>query len=144
MAACCLALGWEADAAFRQRQAVAAIVERGGRVGYGQDGLARGDFSKAVCERIGLGRDFVDSVSSVYWAGASIEDADLERLRQLPRISTVCLASTPITDKGLKQLAACTRLELVDVRFTRVTDAGVERLRRALPKAKILQWNDGE
>lgn len=143
IAACCLALGWKAEAAFRQRQAVAAIVARGGRVGYEQDGKSRGNLSRAFLN-LGVNRDFFDRVSSVYWAGATINDADLEPLQHLPRLATVCLASTPISDDGLERLAACPRLELVDVRFTQVTDAGVERLRRALPKAKILQWNDGE
>lgn len=143
MAACCVALGWKAEAAFRQRQAVAAIVARGGRVGYEQDRQSRGNLSR-VFMRWGVSRDFFDRVSNVYWAGASLEDADLEPLQLLPRLSTVCLASTPICDEGLERLAACSRLELVDVRFTQVTAAGVERLRRKLPKAKILQWNDGE
>jgi hypothetical protein len=143
MAACCLALGWKAEAAFRQQQAVAAIVARGGRVGYEQDGQSRGNLSRAIMGW-GVSRDFFDRVSSVYWAGAALEDADLEPLKRLPRLSTVCLASTRISDDGLERLAACPRLELVDVRFTQVTRAGVERLRQKLPKAKVLQWNDGE
>jgi len=143
MAACCVALGWKAEAAFRQQQAVAAIVVRGGRVGYEQDGQSRGNLSRAIMGW-GVSRDFFDRVSSVYWAGAPLDDADLEPLKRLPQLSTVCLASTPISDDGLERLAACPRLELVDVRFTQVTEAGVERLRRALPNAKILQWNDGE
>lgn len=143
MVACCLALGWKAEAAFRQRQAVAAIVARGGRVGYEQDGQSRGNLSRAIIGW-GVSRDFFDQVSSVYWAGAPLEDTDLGLLQRLPRLSTVCLASTPISDEGLERLAACPRLELVDVRFTQVTDAGVERLRQKLPQAKVLQWNDGE
>ena len=143
MAAGCLALGWKADAAFRQQQAVAAIVARGGRVGYEQEGQSRGKASRAIMGW-GVSRDFFDRVTSVYWAGAPLDDADLALLKRLPRLSTVCLASTPISNVGLERLAACPRLELVDVRFTQVTDAGVERLRQKLPQAKVLQWNDGE
>jgi hypothetical protein len=140
----CLALGIKSDQAYRQHQAAAAVVAAGGRVGYVQDGQSHGDLSTPVARRMGLGRDFLDHVSSVYWAGAPIKDADLDILRNFPRLSTLSLVSSPITDDGLKRLAACPRLELVDVRFTRVTEEGVGDLRRALPRAKILWLSDVE
>lgn len=140
----CTVLGVQTDRAYRQKRAVAAVVERGGRVGYEQDGQSRRNLSAPVVRLLRLGRDFSEHVSSVYWAGAPLKDADLDALRHFPRLSTLSLASTPITDDGLKRLARCRRLELVDVRFTQVSEAGVVALRRALPGAKILWQNDAE
>lgn len=140
----CAVLGVQADRAYRQKRAVAAVAERGGRVGYEQDGQPRGNLSAPVVRLLGLGRDFSEHVSSVYWAGAPVKDADLDNLPSFPRLSTLNLASTPITDEGLKRLARCRRLELVDVRFTHVSEAGVATLRRALPQAKILWLSDVE
>ena len=141
-AACCLLLGWKADGAFRQQRAAAAILARGGRVAYGNDAEPRSLTVEAAVRW--LGRDFVEHVTAVYWAGSAIEDQDLENLRHFPRLSTVSLTSTPVTDEGLQRLAECPRLEFVDLRFTQVTAVGVERLRQSLPRAKVLRLNDAE
>lgn len=141
-AACCLLLGWKADAALKQKQAAAAIIARSGRIAYGNDAQGRSPSVDVAAQW--LGRDFVEDVTAVYWAGAAIEDRDLENLRHFPRLSTVSLASTPVTDEGLQRLAACPRLEFVDLRFTQVTAGGVERLRQSLPRAKVLRLNDAE
>ena len=142
-AVCCLALGWQADRAFRQQRAAAAVVARGGRVAYGVE-VVNSRSPRIDAAMRWLGRDFFEDVTAVYWAGAAIDDEDLENLRDFSRLSTLSLASTSITDAGLTALAECPRLEFIDLRFTQVTAAGVERLRQALPRAKVLRLNDAE
>ena len=141
-AVCSLSLGWQADRAFRQKRAATAVVARGGRVAYGVEVNSRSPRIDAAMRW--LGRDFFEDVTAVYWAGAAIDDKDLENLRHFRRLSTVSLASTPITDEGLKLLAACPQLDFVDLRFTQITAAGIEGLRLALPRAKVLRLSDAE
>ncbi len=138
MGIACVALGFAADRGYRQKQAVAAIIARGGKVSY----EARGAWTHPWQEW--LGRDLFEPVKMVFWAGAPIADADLESLGALAQLETLTLASTPITDAGLIHLERVKHATLIDLRFTQVTDEGRNRLRRALPDAKILLHSDVE
>ena len=132
----CLVLGFAADRGYRQKQAVDAIIARGGRVDY------RAGASWFRPWQKWLGRDFFEPVSMVFWAGAPIADDDLVCLRALPRLQTLTLTSTSITDAGLQHLEGLRGARLIDLRFTRVSDQGASRLREKLPDAKILLHSD--
>lgn len=136
VAALCLTLGIASDRAYRQKCAVEAIVARGGKVSYREPGAWTPSW------RAWPVRDFFEPVSSVFWAGASIDDDDLIHLRSLRGLRTLSLTSTSVTDAGLKHLEGLHAAMLIDLRFTQVTEAGANRLRRALPHAKILLRSD--
>ncbi len=76
---------------------------------------------------------------SVSLAGTRATDADLVRLKDFPNLREVDLSGTAVTDAGLAHLKELSKLQTVNVKGTRVTEAGVVKLRRALPRVKVLR-----
>jgi hypothetical protein len=60
---------------------------------------------------------------------ATIDDADLEQLVALEKLSRLMLDYTGITDAGLQFVGRLTSLEQLELTFCRVTDNGLRHLR---------------
>jgi uncharacterized protein YjhX (UPF0386 family) len=102
----------------QERQAVAEIQARGGRVEY--------DETKSV-----------RTVIRVDFAGTNIDDEALEHVQRLTSLETLDLKGTQVTDKGLALLKGLKNLKALYVYRTRVTDAGVQDLKAALPELTV-------
>ncbi|MBX9680508.1 MAG: hypothetical protein K2X38_17260 [Gemmataceae bacterium] len=62
----------------------------------------------------------------------------INHLAKMKKLRVLNLRATKIADAGLEALTGLTELTTLDVRDTEITKDGVERLRKALPKVKIL------
>lgn len=134
-----LALSWPTRLAYRQRQAVAFVESVGGTVEYRTaEGAVAGYVRKWV------GRDYVDGVVSIYLAGAPISDDDVRKIAPLSSVQTLSLVQTRLTSASVHELSCFRELTFLDVRFTQFDEQGFAALKRALPRAKVLCWNDAE
>jgi hypothetical protein len=124
--------------ANRQKKAVEALLKSGGIVYYDYQYDDSGSLSKAFFVgkatppgptwlRQWLGDDFV--TNAVNLLPERITDADLEHLKDLPRLKAISLHSSKITDDGLKRIKALGQLETLDLQSTEITDAGLETLK---------------
>jgi hypothetical protein len=115
----------EMERAKRQKEALAAIEEAGGSVGYEfytppSGGNPRGP----AWLRTPLGNDFFNDP-----VGASlIDDTEMERLKDLPQLQLLLLDHSRITDAGLASLAELSELQSLLLDKTPITDAGLEHL----------------
>jgi internalin A len=107
----------QVDRFHRQEEAVAALVELGGRVNYyhqhrkssGEPKYDDGEGPKWLTSL--LGKDYFVKVFSVNLSVAQAVDADLEHLEELRGVRTLSLKSPPITDAGFAHVARLTELE---------------------------------
>ncbi len=75
-------------------------------------------------------------------ARLNLTDENLEMLSKLPNLARLDLSNTPITNRGLEKISACRRLKTISLQGCRnVTGAGIGRLRKTLPRLKILRSN---
>jgi hypothetical protein len=75
-------------------------------------------------------------------SGAQISDDGLKYIQTLPHLETLDLDNVDITDAGLVYLEGLSELKWLIITQTQVTKQGVEKLRRALPKCKIVSSFD--
>ena len=114
----------------RRREAVRAIVEAGGWVGYDYKCKATNPPGPAWMRKV-LGDDFFGKVVSVELQN----DEDLEHLRGLTSLEELYLREryfddgTLATDAGLQYLKRLTNLQRLDLGGTRTSDAGVKHLK---------------
>jgi hypothetical protein len=72
-------------------------------------------------------------------AGTQVTDNGLVHLQGLTKLHDLSLMFTHVTDAGLEHLKGMVQLQFLDLRANdRITDDGVEKLKRALPKCKII------
>ena len=128
-------MGWFAGKirrADQQRQAVRMIEKAGGRVSYEREG-----FGIAVTERLTpvwlgrlMGADFFADVNGVFFPlSDEIDDALVEYVTGLKKLTALKLNSTQVTHVGLMSLSELKRLELLDLSCTRLNNAGLDHLR---------------
>jgi hypothetical protein len=70
--------------------------------------------------------------------GTQVTDAGLARLGNLERLRFLTLGRTSVSDAGLSTIINWSQLEGLNVKATRVTDRGAARLRRQLPKCRVI------
>ena len=75
-----------------------------------------------------LGIDFFSAVAEIDLDGSKTDDAGLERLKDLPRLTNLFLEHTNITDGGMVAIGGLPQLEYLRLSHTRVTDVGLEKL----------------
>ena len=113
------------------RRTAAPILELGGRVYAGADGMGEFLGSKGV--------RYVDL------AGTKVTDADFRRLRpSLESAEVLDLNDTAISDEGLMFLEGITTLWRLQLDGTQVTRQGVEKIRKSLPATVELSWTDSQ
>jgi hypothetical protein len=143
----------------RQRQAAMdAEKEWGGVFEYSDMGRWR----RSPLLKVLLGDDGALDATSLHLNRPSVNDRDLQALRQMSHLSfldlsdsqvtdegLVCLEglselvwlrleNTQVTDAGLVHLAHLTKLKALELRDTQVTDSGIEKLQMTLPSLKIV------
>ena len=159
----CIAVGLYARRVERQRSAVRAILQAGGRVTYehkmviGLRSHQRKKITVPAWALNALGDDWFYPVTGVTLYGAGCNDKALRNVENLPSVKGLALwpwAVAPegglmggnvvqgplagVTDDGLKVLSKLPQLEHVSFLGNRVTDAGLEQLRRH-PKLNSVQ-----
>jgi hypothetical protein len=78
------------------------------------------------------------SLRGLYLAGTKVTDAGIAELQSLTKLSALGLRGTEITDASLTSLLHLDTLRLLDLERTRVTSAGVARLRKEMPRIRIV------
>ncbi|MCX7424285.1 MAG: hypothetical protein NTW96_01400 [Planctomycetia bacterium] len=119
-------LGIWTGRARRQKEAVEAIRELGGYVGYSS---ADGDAPGPDWLRKWLGIDYFDSVVCVYVVGDGFTDDDLEQLQSLRGLKSLCLLAPNITDAGLEHVGHLHDLKILWLGGPGITDAGFAHLK---------------
>ncbi|MCC6419073.1 MAG: protein kinase [Gemmataceae bacterium] len=71
-------------------------------------------------------------------AHTRLGDEGLKPLANLSNLRTLYLGNTRVTDAGVDTLARMKTLTVLSVNGTQITSAGVEKLRKALPRCKIV------
>jgi hypothetical protein len=158
-AAVCLTFGWYASQVYRQRRAVTAIQELGGRCHYqGEEKFLSHYEPRNIALNTGLvwvtppprswlrrtlGEDWFASVDMVTLAGASFTNIEFKRLQHplesLPEMRRLALRSTAIDHLGLKPISTLKQLHDLNLYETRIhiDDQGLIELRQALPELGI-------
>lgn len=88
------------------------------------------------------GLDYLEGLNQLKYLhlkNANITDAGLVRIQGLTQLEFLTLSRTRVTDAGLVYLKGLTHLEYLYLEQTHVTDAGCQKLRKALPKLKIIR-----
>ncbi len=67
-----------------------------------------------------------------------VTDESVKTLPQLKHLRTLIVSYTELTDDSVKSLVQLKKLTHLDVRGTKITDAAVDRIRKALPKCKVV------
>lgn len=138
----CVLLGLWVHGAERQRKAVAAIRDLGGRAYYSsewRDGtwLDAGASSWWVrFFRESAGPDYAERVVGVYLYGARVEDNDVRFLRDLPHLKFLNIGGADISDPALDHFVELRKLESLVLSRTEVTDQG---LLQHLPQMESLK-----
>lgn len=77
-------------------------------------------------------------------SGTGIGNQAIHALNGLPALRTLTLADNSISDESIKDLSALKQLKLLDLGESQLTSEGFRRLRKALPKCKILGYGSDE
>ncbi|QDU97619.1 leucine-rich repeat domain-containing protein [Lignipirellula cremea] len=81
----------------------------------------------------------MNTLRSVRLAGNTIGDPALTEIGQMQPLSNLLdLSDCPVTDAGLESLGQLIYLRSLDLRGSQATSAGIMRLRRTLPRCRIL------
>lgn len=67
-----------------------------------------------------------------------VTDNGMHHLTKLPSLQRLDIHHTEISDQGLKDIMQIKTLKTLDVRGTAITKSGIQKLKRALPKCKII------
>lgn len=79
------------------------------------------------------------TLETVLLDATSVTDKGVAKLTTLPLLRTMALYGCKnVTDKSLEPLSKLKKLEAIDLSYTGISPAGVERLRKALPKTRIV------
>ena len=121
--------------------------------------LAHGDVTDEMLARLSV----LPNLEEVHLSGSAVTDTGIRQMtHKFPRLRWLTAEGTNVTDRALDDLKALnlewlilretlvsdacvpsliamTQLEQLDLRSTAVTEAGASRIRRALPKCKVLR-----
>ncbi len=143
----CAALGWWVVRAERQKAAVAAVREAGGRVHYTLEFDSKGYFAKnpqpwaPAWLRDKFGEDLFITLDGVYFERRETDDKIVERLvpklRQVASLRWLELRDSSITDAAMHDIATLTQLKRLFIRSsaddsaprTQITDMGLAQLK---------------
>ncbi len=153
LTAICVWLGYQVNAARRQREAVAALEKLGAYVAYDvadpymvyEGGAAfrppdLNSVERWIANR--LGKDYVTTAIRVQLASATVRDEDLLILADLPGLEAIQLQNCPkLTDATLAQLPASRTLTGVVMNGTPISDRGVRELAK-FPRLQALWLGD--
>jgi hypothetical protein len=134
--ALCVGLGWWSERAWRQHEAVAAILKAGGDVHYPDKALSDlkpGEIGPTVVELTGndphIWLDFFKSPVGVNVYSGKADDELCRYLALVESLTAVSLPNSSITDVGLSRLSALKKLEWLDLEGTQITDDGLVHLK---------------
>jgi hypothetical protein len=118
--------GWVVHRAHVQRDAVVAIESVGGSVGYGRRNpggvtTSRPDNPVAVWVRRHLGRDFIETATSVHLMREQCDDETLRAACRLPWLEELWVEKTGATDLAAEDLQHLKRLRFLDLKLNRIT-----------------------
>ena len=123
-------LGWLVRGARIQREAVAAIEWRGGRVNYewdyrSADSVMHGSpwAPRRLVNRVGA--DYFGSVTIVTHNECSISATELVEISHLKRLETLLMASSGLADGDLLPLKSLRKLRSLRLSKNRITDRGL-------------------
>ena len=71
--------------------------------------------------------DGISNLEQIQLAGTSVNDEDLKRLANLPKLIGIGLNNTSITDQGIETLMKLPQLQLIEVQGTNVTPEAILR-----------------
>ena len=71
--------------------------------------------------------DGISNLEQIQLAGTSVNDEDLKRLANLPKLTGIGLNNTSITDQGIETLMKLPQLQLIEVQGTNVTPEAILR-----------------
>jgi hypothetical protein len=133
-------LGWIANRAHVQRDAVAAIRRAGGSVGFDTDWTLMGPFGPPkgprgpIWMRRWLGPDYFDTATSVHFFEPGPQpkaggDEVLKAAARLPDLQALSICYSDATDVGAEGLGRLTGLRSLDLRLNRMTVRAVKDFR---------------
>lgn len=137
-------LGVKMRAKQRERDAVNAIHEFGGRVYYDYEWYSANRAiilrsstppGPAFLRRI-LGNDLFAKVTLVDIRTKPAE-ASFRQLAVLNELEGLCLCNVQVTEASLVHLKGLKRLKCIELGNSRITDTGVDELQKALPSLKV-------
>jgi hypothetical protein len=138
----CSWLAVEMKAARKQKEAVAAIENAGGSVGYDdgvfEDPLGGPEPPGPAWLRSLLGKEFFANVVHVDLDNSGATDAELKHLKGLDQLRWLYLKNTQVTNAGLEYLKGLGKLQWLYLKNTQVTDSGIKNLQKALPNCDIM------
>ncbi|MBN2023597.1 MAG: hypothetical protein JW809_12500 [Pirellulales bacterium] len=127
---------WAEEAALAELERFGPVVQN-----WPYGGI-RLDFSQSATRPDDAALEIVsrlDRLSRLDLTNCPITDAGLAHLEGLASLEFLALNGTKITDAGLEHLAKLTRLKHVHLGAAPVTPAGVARLRKSLPNTEIVR-----
>ena len=71
--------------------------------------------------------DGISNLEQIQLADTSVNDEDLKRLANLPKLIGIGLNNTSITDQGIETLMKLPQLQLIEVQGTNVTPEAILR-----------------
>lgn len=74
----------------------------------------------------------------LYLSGPRVADADLPRLRGLPRLEELGIRFAPVTDAGVEAFRDWAGLRRLTLLNTKVTATGFDAIRAAMPKVAVV------
>ncbi|MDZ4779039.1 MAG: hypothetical protein SGJ19_02160 [Planctomycetia bacterium] len=139
LTALCVWLGYQVNAARRQREAVVLLEKLGAYVAYDvadpnmvyEGGGARPPDLNAVERWIAawLGKDYVTTAIRVQIYSAKVRDEDLQDLAELPGLEVVTLSNCPlVTGSILTRLPASKSLMAIDLYKSPVSESSLSAL----------------
>ena len=81
----------------------------------------------------------LSSLQTLYLSNTQVSDAGLKHLANLASLQSLWLDDTQVSDAGLKHLANLASLQELYLNNTQVSAAGVKKLKKRLPKARIVR-----
>ncbi len=130
-------LGLSIRQRWEQRQAIAEIKSRGGKIGFGS---AEHWWQRTNKFRELLGDDLLLDVVEVDWNLSEIDDEGLAHVAGMTRLRRLSLNSTKVTDKGLVYLQALRELQVLDLANTQICGSGLNHCSQ-MSKLEILALN---
>ena len=138
----CIGFGWlglKLKEGREQRNAIVAIRELGGRIGYEHE-VDRSNPPGPEWLRQLIGDEYFFSVGAVQLTGSKVNDTSLSIIERFTDLKWLTLIGTKVTDAGLEHLKGLTNLQGLSIQYAEITDTGLEHL-KGLTKLQTLHLN---
>jgi hypothetical protein len=128
---------------MRNKKRLLLLVLLGAGLATGCRGKTESERAIEVFEKLG-GKIKIEEklpqkpVVMVDLRNTAVTDEQLNHLKEMPQVQILVLDSTGISDAGLEAIKGCGQLQRIFLRKTRVSAAGVEDLKKAFPRAEII------